>query len=63
MLSQSGRKKGKPEGRTFIIEVKDCQNQTWQGSVSWVEGKEKQPFRSALELMKLMDSVIGDTEE
>ena len=43
---------------TFEITVKFRQNATWQGSVSWVEGGEQKPFRSALELLKLMDSTM-----
>lgn len=52
--------KSRPDQHTFIIEIKSCQNETWQGSVSWVEGKKKQSFRSALELLKLMDSAIDE---
>ena len=32
---------------TFLVHVKYRQNATWQGSVTWVEKKEKQQFRSA----------------
>ena len=35
---------------TFILNIYNRQNATWQGSVTWVEKKEKQQFRSALEL-------------
>ena len=52
--------KNKSDQHTFIIEIKSCQNETWQGSVSWVEGKKQQPFRSALELLKLMDSAMEE---
>lgn len=43
---------------SFVVEIKCCQNSTWQGTVSWIETKKKQPFRSALELIKLMDSAL-----
>lgn len=46
--------------KTFIVDILDCQNETWQGSLSWVQGNQKKNFRSALELIKLMDSVIED---
>ena len=47
------------EPNTFIIRVQHRQNASWQGSVQWVEGGKEQHFRSALELIKLMDSAAG----
>lgn len=47
---------------TFHIFVKYRQNATWQGSVNWVEKKEKQQFRSALELLKLIESALDEEE-
>ncbi len=44
--------------QSFIIEVKSRENHTWQGTVSWVEGKKKENFRSALEMLKLIDSTL-----
>ncbi len=49
--------------QTFIIEINDTQSKSWQGYVEWVQGQEKQSFRSVLELLKFMDSVIGEEEE
>ena len=49
--------------RTFIIEVNDTQNQSWQGSIEWVQGQKKQAFRSVLELLKLMDSALNEEDE
>lgn len=46
---------------SFMIVVKNTQNETWQGSIRWVEEKRETHFRSALELIKLIDSAI-DTE-
>ena len=48
---------------SFLIQVLDRQNATWQGTVTWTEGKREQPFRSALELLKLMDSVLEDEKK
>lgn len=53
--------KSKNEG-TFIINIVDKQNATWQGSVSWVEKKQEMRFRSALEMLKLIDSALDDQE-
>ncbi len=44
---------------TFIIQVQYRQHSSWQGMVTWVDGKKTVPFRSALELMKLIDSVVS----
>lgn len=46
---------------TFMVHVQYRQNATWQGQVTWMEKKETQNFRSALELMKLIDSAL-DTD-
>lgn len=49
--------------QTFVVSVKSQENHTWQGTVSWVEGKKQVNFRSALELLKLMDSALGKENE
>lgn len=46
------------EKGTFIIQIKGLENNSWQGTVEWVETKQKIPFRSALEMIKLMDSAV-----
>lgn len=45
---------------TFIVHVMFRQHASWQGKICWVEGKKTVMFRSALEMMKLMDSVLED---
>lgn len=47
---------------TFILTVYDRKNATWQGSLTWVEKNEKQQFRSALELLKLIESALDEEE-
>ena len=47
---------------TFILNIYNRQNATWQGSVTWVEKKEKQQFRSGLELFYLIVSALDDEE-
>lgn len=47
---------------TFLVKIMNSQNATWQGSVTWVEEKKVQNFRSALELLKLIDGAIGQNE-
>lgn len=48
---------------TFLVRVKYRQNATWQGEVVWVEKNRKQYFRSALELLKLIDGALGETPD
>lgn len=47
---------------TFLVHVKYRQNSTWQGEVMWAEKRKRQYFRSALELIKLMDSALDEAE-
>lgn len=49
--------------QSFVVEVKCQENHTWQGTIQWVEGQKKENFRSALELIRLMDSVLSDCGE
>jgi len=41
---------------TFILHLQFRQNNSWQGTIQWVEKKETLQFRSALELIKIIDS-------
>lgn len=45
---------------TFLVEIRGMENHTWQGNVTWIEGNRSEYFRSALELMKLIDSTLSD---
>lgn len=58
---QSGPPEGEPqEGKlgTFAVRVIFRQNSSWQGSVCWLERNIEESFRSALELLLLMDSAL-----
>lgn len=55
-------KSGKNVG-TFILKILNRQNSTWQGSVTWVEEGKTQNFRSALELLKLIDGALDEKQE
>jgi hypothetical protein len=41
---------------TFIVQIHYRENSTWQGQILWKEENESKPFRSELELIKLIDS-------
>ena len=43
---------------TFKVSVLFRQNASWQGRVVWTEQNAESPFRSALELVRLIDSVL-----
>ena len=47
---------------SFIVRVTIRQNATWQGSISWTERGVTKHFRSALELIKLIDSALDEEE-
>jgi len=40
----------------FLVTIRSQENQSWQGTITWVEGNQKVNFRSTLELVRLMDS-------
>ena len=46
------------ETATFAVRILFRQNASWQGSVTWLEGKREQSFRSALELIFLISSAL-----
>lgn len=48
--------------QTFILEVNDTQNQSWQGQIEWIQGQKKESFRSVMELLQLIDSVVYEEE-
>lgn len=59
---------GRPEDRpqegklgTFSVRVIFRQNSSWQGSVTWLERNIEESFRSALELLLLMDSALQES--
>ena len=49
--------------QTFILKILDRQNSTWQGSILWGEKQNEQYFRSALEMLKLIDEALVQNDE
>ncbi len=47
---------------TFAVRILFRQNASWQGTVTWLEGKQEQSFRSALELIFLINSALEQKE-
>lgn len=48
------------EAGTFIIRVQQRQHSSWQGLVTWVDENKTVSFRSALELIKLIDGALSE---
>jgi hypothetical protein len=48
---------------SFVIRILNRQNATWQGMVTRLDKKAEQPFRSLLELIKLIDSAFDEEEQ
>ena len=44
---------------TFVVKIEYCQRGTWQGQVIWAEENRVERFRSALELVRLMDEAMA----
>lgn len=45
---------------TFVVRIQYTQNNSWQGSITWTEKNLTENFRSALEMMQLMDNALGE---
>jgi len=60
MMGDGKKQKVTANDQTFIVEIKCRQNHTWQGTVCWIEHDETVPFRSVLELLKLIESAAKD---
>lgn len=55
---------GKAEAMAvFQLNVMFRQNATWQGSLLWVDEGQEAHFRSVLELLRLMHSVLTSVQE
>jgi hypothetical protein len=62
-LSEEDMEKKTGDKGTFVVKIRYRQNSTWQGHVTWVEENKTVPFRSALELLKLLDSAQEEFPE
>ena len=49
--------------QSFVVHILQQQNASWQGTVTWVAENKPQNFRSALELIRLIDSTLQDGEK
>lgn len=47
---------------TFVVKVDYCQNNSWQGKVTWADENKTKGFRSAMELIKLVEGALKAEE-
>lgn len=47
----------------FVVHIHCRENATWQGKVLWVDQNRQCSFRSALELLKLIDGALGNNDK
>lgn len=48
---------------SFVIDIKDTQHESWQGTIRWINNEKEETFRSALELIKMIDSSLNCDKE
>lgn len=61
-LSDEDMLKNNGDKGTFIIRVEQRQHSSWQGRITWVEEGKTENFRSALELIKMIDGALDGEE-
>lgn len=59
-LPQEALRERRGRKATFVIKVLFRQNASWQGSLTWVNEGREESFRSVLELLLLMHSVLAE---
>ncbi len=45
-------------GTNFLVSIYHQENQSWQGSIQWLDSGNKVHFRSQLELLTLMNDAV-----
>lgn len=48
---------------TFVVKIIQTQNKSWQGMITWADKNETQYFRSALELMHMIQEVVESEDD
>ena len=46
---------------SFVIRIQHRQNSSWQGQITWIDQNRTVNFRSAWEMMKLIDEALEMT--
>lgn len=53
-----GETMGKMQTARFVVQIKFQRHSSWQGTITWLNTKKTQEFRSEVELIHLMDEAI-----
>ncbi len=48
------------KSNAFLIQVIGEENATWQGKITWLNQKETENFRSMLEMVRLIDTILEE---
>ena len=48
--------------QSFFVKVLYCQHNSWQGEIQWLDAKRTRRFRSALELVALIQEAMETTK-
>lgn len=59
-MKKQAQTSGNREKATFVIQVECQDNATWQGKVSWSEQNQEMQFRSAMELLEIMNTALDE---
>jgi len=59
----SDEKKQGNRKETFLLQIKFQENSSWQGTMTWIEKKKDQRFRSTLEMIKLIDNALESSSD
>ncbi len=65
MSENSNEKRKKAPSKVdnvFVIQILDQEHGTWQGRVTWADRNKTKYFRSALELIKLVEGALGSSD-
>ena len=58
LMEKNPKEPERGEKATFLVHVQFRQHATWQGNITWVEKGVTQQFRSALEMLRLMNEAV-----
>lgn len=61
-MEKKGQTGSIKKGTRFIVDVMCRENATWQGEILWVDQNKQCSFRSALEMLKLIDGALDEEE-
>jgi hypothetical protein len=49
--------------QSFLLRIQFQQHASWQGTIHWLDGHKKKPFRSLLELILLINEALQMNSE